>query len=135
MENTFIVIGAISSIVLVLSCALLYKYSAFLHRSSLDGDQLYRLFDVRSKKKFDQLITKVSESYGVPSSKLRPSDSLHGNLKNLDIWNLGSGVEELEDFVRELIPPECHQNLGKVHSLGDLAKLIDCDGKCPDGDA
>ena len=136
METGKLIIGTVGSILAVLSCRYWFKYSNFLRRASLNSDQLYVIFDVRhNKQKFDKLIKRVSELYGVPSSKLRPSDSFQGNLRALDIWNLGSGVEELEDFVSGLISPENQQYLGKLHSLGDLAELIDRDRPSFNGDA
>jgi hypothetical protein len=123
-----LIIGTVGSILAVSACRYWFKYSNFYRRASLDGEQLYGIFDIQyNKHNFDMVINKISELYGVPSAKLRPSDSFSGNLRALDIWNLGSGAEELEEFVSGLISRENQKHLGSIHSLGDLAKLIDRD--------
>ncbi len=128
MEIGKLIIGTVGSIFVVSACRYWFRYSAFLRRTSLDREELYKIFSVRGEKqKFDKILEKVSELYGVPSSKLRPSDSFRGNLRALDSWNLGSGAEELESSICKLINVEKQQESGSVHSLGDLVNVLEPD--------
>jgi len=56
----------------------------------------------------------VGYCYAVPVDKLRPDDSLHGNLARLDSWSLGDGAEKLtkqlqKEFSIILTQSECKQ--------------------------
>ena len=100
LMEIFFLVAIISGIVLVWAFRVMTRRAFMRNRQPEDLALIYKTIQGQvSAKVFDEVWSKIGDSYGIDPKLLRPDDSLK-SLSDVDSWDLGSGGDQITEWLR-----------------------------------